>query len=136
MNRPKILVADRDKNILSAFSNYLRKKNYSMTGVSNVSDGLEKIRRQNFNLLITDVRVDSEFGKDFIIKAKDVQKDLPIIAITSYPDKISESDLKICGANCLFVKPLEIGKLDKAIESCLQLNSLTKKESTNNNREL
>ena len=135
MTRPKILVADRDKNILSAFSNYLRKKNYSMTGVDNVSDGFRKIRQQNFNLMITDVRVDSEFRKDFITKVKDVQKDLPIIAITSYPDQINESDLKICGANYLFVKPLELSKLDKAIENCLQLNSLTKKVSTNNNRE-
>lgn len=126
MNRPKILVVDSDKNILSAFSNYLRKKKYSMTGVNNIEAGLNKIYKQNFNLVITDVRINSEFGTSFISQIKETQNSLPIIAITSYPDKIKESDLKICGAHYLFIKPLELSQLDKAIENCLKSNLTNK----------
>ncbi len=122
MHRQKILVVDKDENILSAFRDYLRKKNYTMTGVNNVTSGLNKIRQQSFNLLITDVRVNSEFGINFISQAKKVQHNLPVIAITSYPDKINESDLRTYGADYLLIKPLELGKLDKAIEICLQSN--------------
>ncbi len=134
-NKPKILVVDKDKNILSAFENYLRKKNYSMTGANNVITGLNKIRQRNFHLLITDVREDSGFGKSFISNAKQVRDNLRIIAITSYPDKINESDLKTYGVDYLFIKPLELGKLDKAIESCLsrqKRNSTTEKTLTIN----
>ena len=118
-HRPKILVVDKDENILSAFENYLRKKNYSMTGVTNIETGLKKIGQYNFHLLITDVRENSEFGKSFISRAKEVRNSLRIIAITSCPDKIKEQDIKTYGADYLFVKPLELSKLDAAIESCL-----------------
>jgi DNA-binding NtrC family response regulator len=122
MNRSKILVVDSDKNIISAFGNYLRKKNYSMTGINSVKAGLKKIHQQKFNLMITDIRINSEFGTSFISKVKKAQKNLPIIAITSFPDQINESDLKMYGADYLFIKPLELSKLDKAIENCLKSN--------------
>ncbi len=118
--RPKILTVDRDENILSAFKDYLRKKKYSITTVNNAKAGLKKIREQSFNLLITDVRENSEFGINFISQAKSLQRSLPIIAITSFPDQITESDVKIYGADYLFVKPLELRKLDEAIENCLR----------------
>lgn len=133
MNRPKILVVDSDKNIISAFSNYLRKKNYSMTGVNSVDAGLNMIRQLKFNLMITDIRVNSEFGTGFISKVKETQKNLPIIAITSYPDQINESDLKPYGADYLFIKPLELSELNKAIESSLKLNLINNNDHKQNN---
>ena len=121
-NRPKILVVDKDENILSAFGDFMRKKNFSMVGVDNVKSGLKEIRKQSFHLLITDVRINSEFGTGFISQAKMVRANMPVIAITSYPDKIKEADLKAYGADYLFIKPLELNKLDKAIDICLQSN--------------
>ena len=117
--RPKILVVDKDENILSAFGNYLRKKNLSMIGVNNVKTGLKLISQQEINLMITDVRVNSEFGVSFISQAKLAQSNLQIIAITSYPDQINEPDLKPYGVNYVFIKPLELSKLDEAINNCL-----------------
>ena len=121
-DRPKILVVDKDENILSAFGDYMSKKNYLMIGVNNVKTGLREIREQDFHLLITDIRVNSEFGTGFISQVKSVRNNLPIIAITSYPDKITEPELKAYGANYLFIKPLELNKLDQAVTQCLQSN--------------
>ena len=123
MNRPQILVVDNDENILSAFEDYLSKKNCTMVGAPTVETGLKKMQQQCFDLLITDVRVNSNFGINFILQAKKLQSSLPVIAITSYPDKISEANLKMSGANYLFIKPLELRKLDKAVNRCLQLNN-------------
>lgn len=119
LTKPKILVVDADKNILSAFSDYLRTKNCSMVGVSKIKNGLRRIRLQTFNLLIADVKTGNEFGTDYIAQIRKMRSDLPIIAITSYPDKVHESDLKMYGVEYLFVKPLELRKLDKAIDNCL-----------------
>ena len=90
-----------------------------MSGVNNVETGLKKIKQRDFRILITDVRENSEFDKSFISKAKEVQDSLRIIAITSYPDKITEAELRAYGADYLFIKPLELRKLDEAIKSCL-----------------
>ncbi len=90
-----------------------------MSGANNAETVLKIIRQRDYRILITDVRENSEFDKSFISKAKEIQKSLRIIAITSYPDKITESDLKFYGADYLFIKPLELSKLDEAIENCL-----------------
>jgi DNA-binding NtrC family response regulator len=121
MHRPLILVMDNDENILSAFEDYLRKKNCTMVGVPTVEKGLKKIKLQNFDLLITDIRVNSNPGIKFILQAKKLQSTLPVIAITSYPDEISETNLKKYGADYFFIKPLELRKLDRAVSRCLKL---------------
>lgn len=122
MYKPQVLVVDNDENILSAFEDYLSKKNCTMIGVPTVETGIKKMRQQCFDLLITDIRVNADFGIKFILLAKKLQSSIPVIAITSYPDKISEANLKLSGADYLFIKPLELRKLDKAVNSCLQSN--------------
>jgi DNA-binding NtrC family response regulator len=113
---------DNDENILSAFDDYLKKKNCYMVGVPTVESGIKKIKQQNFDLLITDVRVSSDSGMKFILQAKKLQSDLPVIAITSYPDEINQANMKNYGADYFFIKPLELRKLDRAVSRCLQLN--------------
>jgi len=113
---------DNDENILSAFEDYLSKKNCSMVAASTVETGIKKMKQQNFDILITDVRENSNYGTKFIMLAKKLQPNIRVIAITSYPDKISEANLKMNGADFLFVKPLDLKKLDRAVNSCLQLS--------------
>jgi two-component SAPR family response regulator len=122
IHKPRVLVVDNDENILSAFEDYLTKKNCMMVGVQTAESGIKKMKQQCFDLLITDIRANSDLEIKFVLQAKKLQTKLSVIAITSYPEKISESDLKMYGADYLFIKPLELRKLDKAVNNCLQLN--------------
>ncbi len=122
MNMHQVLVVDNDENILSAFEEYLIKKNCNMIGAPTTEVGLKKMKQQNFDLLIADVSVASKLETDFIMEAKKLQSNIRIIAITSYSDKIRESNMKINGADYLFIKPLELKKLNKAVDYCLKQN--------------
>ncbi|MHB8581178.1 MAG: response regulator [Ignavibacteriaceae bacterium] len=120
MNMHQVLVVDNDENILSAFEDYLSKKNCNMIGVPTAEVGIKKMKLQNFDLLIADVSVASKLETDFIMQAKELQSNLRIIAITSYSDKIRDFNMKINGADYLFIKPLELKKLNKAVDRCLK----------------
>ncbi len=120
MNMHQVLVVDNDENILSAFEDYLSKKNCTMIGVSTTEIGLKKMRQQNFDLLIADVSVASKLEIDFIMQAKKLQSNLKIIAITGYSDKLRDFNMKMNGADYLFIKPLELKKLNKAVDLCLK----------------
>lgn len=120
--KPRVLVVDDDANILSAFRDYLRRKNCSMIGISDAELAFNKVERQYFDLLITDVRLNFQSGVTFLLRAKEVRPNLPVIVITGYPDSVSNNDLKAYGANYILFKPLELGQLDKAIDRCLGWN--------------
>lgn len=117
---PKVLVLDDDKNILLAFQDFLKGEGCAMVAVPAPKEALQEIEKGKFDLLITDLRLNMESGVTFIIHAKRLQPTTPIIVITGYPDTVSEAELKLYGADYLFLKPLELKELQHAVRSCLQ----------------
>ena len=93
-----------------------------MTAASASSEALSKIEAEKFDLLITDLRLDLESGVTFLIHAKRLQPNTPIIVITGYPDTAGEAELKACGADYMLLKPLELKELQRVVRSCLHGN--------------
>lgn len=119
-HRPKVLVLDDDTNILLAFQDFLKGEGCAMIAASAPEDALQKMQEEEFDLLITDLRLNLESGVTFVIHAKRLQPKTPIIVITGYPDTVSESELKSYGASYLLLKPLELKELQRTVRSCLQ----------------
>ncbi len=119
---PKVLVLDDDENILLAFQDFLKGEGCTMVATPAPKEALEVLEKEKFDLLITDLRLNMESGVTFVLHAKRLQPDTPIIVITGYPDTVSEAELKSYGAEYLFVKPLELKELQRAVRSCLQRN--------------
>lgn len=90
-----------------------------MVGVSDTELAFNRIRKQCFDLLITDIRVNLQSGVTFLIRAKEARPTLPVIVITGYPDTVTNNDLKSYGANYILIKPLELRQLNTAIDHCL-----------------
>jgi len=123
-HKPKVLVVDDDANILHAFQDFLKEEGCAMIASPNLSEALKRIEKEKFDLLITDLRLNSESGVTFIIHAKRLQPGTPIIVITGYPDTISGPELKSYGVNHLLLKPLELKELQYAVRNCLQNNGV------------
>ncbi len=119
-HRPKVLVFDDDTNILLAFQDFLKREGCLMAAAPAPEEALRRMQEEKFDLLITDLRLNLETGVAFVINAKRLQPKIPIIAITGYPDTVSESELKLYGASYLLLKPLELKELQHAVRSCLQ----------------
>ena len=117
---PKVLVLDDDTNILLAFQDFLNGEGCVMAAAPAPEEALRRMREEEFDLLITDLRLNLESGVTFVINAKRLQPKTPIIVITGYPDTVSESELKSYGASYLLLKPLELRELQHAVRSCLQ----------------
>ncbi len=120
MHTPKVLVLDDDTNILLAFQDFLKGEGCAMVAAPAPKEALQEMEKETFDLLITDLRLNMESGVTFMIHAKRLQPNTPIIVITGYPDTVSESELKSYGASYLLLKPLELKDLQHAVRSCLQ----------------
>ncbi|MGC8652804.1 MAG: response regulator [Candidatus Kryptoniota bacterium] len=121
-NRPLVLVLDDDTNILLAFQDFMKKEGCEMVAVSSPQEALLLLEKQHFDLLISDLRLNYESGVTFVIRAKKIRHNIPLIVITGYPDTISEDELRNYGADYLLIKPLELKDLQHAVRSCLQRN--------------
>lgn len=117
---PNVLVLDDDVNILAAFRDFFDKEHCTMTSASTPEDAARLMEDQQFDLLITDVRLKSSSGVTFFLNAKVTHPYLPVIVITGYPESIDDHTLKLIGADYLLIKPLELDKLRQAVRSCLQ----------------
>ena len=116
---PRVLVADDDTNILSAFEDFLKKEHCMMVPASTTEEAMVHVQEERIDLLITDVRLKTKSGVTLFLNAKIHRPDLQVIVITGYPDAIDEEEAHSLGANHVLLKPLELAKLRRALRSCL-----------------
>lgn len=121
-HRTKVLVLDDDRNILLAFQDFLKEEGCAMVAASAANEALSRMEKEKFDLLITDLRLNLESGVTFLIHAKRLQPNTPLIVITGYPDTVSEAELKAYGADYLMLKPLELKELQRVVRACLHGN--------------
>ena len=119
MHQPKVMVVDDDSNILSAFEEFLKGEHCDMIAATSAEEAEKILKQRRIDVLVTDVRLKAKSGVTLFMEVKHVDRTLPVIVISGYPDLISEADLKTYGADYYFVKPLEVDKLRQALRTCL-----------------
>lgn len=119
-NQPRVMVVDDDKNILSAFEDFLRKENCRMVAETNAEEALARLTQERIDLLIIDIRVGLHSGITLLLRVRAAYPYIPTIVITGHPDVVTEKEVKTYGADYFFLKPLELDKLRSALRGCLQ----------------
>lgn len=119
-HQPTALVVDDDKNIIAAFQQFFKKEQCTLVTASNVEDALEILEHRHIDLLITDIKLRRRSGVTLFTEVRTSMPELPVIVITGYPDLVSESKIRLLGANYFFMKPLDLEELRAAVRNCLQ----------------
>lgn len=129
MQNSRVLVVDDDANIRSAFRDFLRREHCSSVTASSVEEAWTKMSQHTIDLVITDVKLESGSGTEFLTLLKSRKRELPVIVITGYPTLITQEEVEFLGADYFFLKPLELDKLRKAVRACLHPNSKQRNEA-------
>ncbi len=88
----KVLIVDDEPLALAALLDILRALDVSCIGASGGVEALHKFDEEDFDLVITDVRMPGMSGLDLLMHLKDKAPDLPVVLISGY--KIDPSDLQ------------------------------------------
>jgi two-component system response regulator HydG len=118
--QPTALVVDDDKNIIAAFQQFFKKEQCTLVTATNVEDALTILNDRRVDLLITDIKLRRRSGVTLFTEVRTSRPELPVIVITGYPDLVSESKIKLLGADYFFMKPLDLEELRAAVRNCLQ----------------
>jgi DNA-binding response OmpR family regulator len=121
LNQPKVMVIDNDENILSVFKGFLNKEHCDLIAASCIEEAIVMLEQQQIDLLIMDINLYKQPNMTLFNLMRELQKNLPIIIISSYTDVIEEKEAIGYGADYFLPKPLELNILRAAVRKCLHI---------------
>jgi DNA-binding NtrC family response regulator len=116
----KILVVDDDAIVVLSCQRILELDGYVVTTATGAEEALELAGKQDFDLLLIDVKMPKHDGL-FLLRA--VRKDfpnLPVVVMSGYPTSATISDVMKAGATHFIPKPFKPDELMKLIRQALQ----------------
>jgi two-component system phosphate regulon response regulator OmpR len=129
MQKPHILVVDDDHRILGLLEKFLIKNNYIVTKSDCAESAIEMMKYFIFDLMIVDVMLPKQNGKEFACFVKSISAKTPIILLTALSD-IKDKILGFeSGANDYMVKPFEPEELIFRIKNLISMVNTNDKMS-------
>jgi DNA-binding NtrC family response regulator len=116
----KILVVDDEEHVRVLFSRVLQKEGYEVDCASSGNEAIDKLAKDSFDLVVTDLKMDGIDGLDLVRKGKTVNKGLPFILITGYGTAHTAVSAAKEGADVFLMKPIDMTELKSAVKKALR----------------
>jgi len=127
METYKILLVDDDHLILQSISSALEQEGYHVTTADSGEKAIGFIKENHFDLVLTDLVMDTIDGKRVLKEAKKKNPESIVIILTGYGDLISAIEALRLDADDYLLKPCEPEELSFRISSCLEKSELKRK---------
>jgi DNA-binding NtrC family response regulator len=118
--RPKILVVDDEKLTLKNLKHVLTKEGYEVKAVDSGASALQLINDEEFDLVITDLKMESVSGLDILEKCKELHPDTEVIVITAYGSIDTAIQAMKLGAYHYITKPFRLDELRLVVKEALE----------------
>jgi len=122
--RVNILLVDDEPVFRKMAKAFFEKNGYNISLASNGLDAIEKIKKTDFDLIITDYRMPGLNGLNLINWIREFKSDLPVFFMTSYVNREMQHFAMEAGAKAFLLKPIDFANLVKKIEK--ELNQTSK----------
>jgi len=114
--RLRILLVDDEPIVLSSLKNVLSHQDYIIETASNGQEGIQKLKSQNFDIVLTDLMMEPLNGLELLEQTQKYDPDSIVILMTGYATIESAVDAIRKGAYDYLVKPFKIQNLLLTIE--------------------
>ncbi len=118
----RIMLVDDEKSITVMIRQFLEKYGYRIKPFTDSRKALEffSTSPSGIDLVITDMSMPGMTGDILAAKIKEIRPELPVILITGFSEKISDTTYGTTAIDRFFMKPVAIGDLSRAIRSLLE----------------
>jgi DNA-binding NtrC family response regulator len=124
MENAKILVVDDEKDICMALKIILTKEGYSVQEAYNGEQAVERIRQENFDLIITDIKMEKMDGFEVLKQAQKLSPETAVIMMTAFASVVSAVEAMRAGAADYITKPFINDEIRLTIRRILQSRDL------------
>jgi len=115
----KILVVDDDLDMCQIISDILKEEGYSVNSSYNGEDALMKIKKNHYDLIVLDYKLNEMTGLMVLEKALQMIPSLKIIMISAFGSNSTKAKARDLGAFDFIDKPFDIKILTQSVQDVL-----------------
>jgi len=121
----RALVIDDDKVTLDLFTFELRSEGFEVTTADSGTKGLEYVRQNEFEVILTDLNLPDINGIEMVRQSKEIAPQTEIIVVTGYDSTEKAVEAIRVGARDYIVKPVDFEKLLVVIRNAVESKKKT-----------
>ena len=125
---PVILVVDDELSMREFLKILLEKEGYEVITASEASSAIDLIQKQNFDLVLSDVKMPGMGGLTLLEKIKEIDNSIPVIMITAFASPENAVIAMKSGAFDYITKPFKVDEILKIINSGISATFSGKKD--------
>ena len=126
MSHAKILVVDDEPFARQTLSEWLREMDFHVFEAESGRQAMETIRRDEPDIVISDVVMPGMDGIQLLREAKAVKADIPFLMISGYPSNSTALNAMKHGASDFLPKPFTPEVLTRRVSRAIRLSALDK----------
>ena len=121
--RPSILLVDDEVRLGEVVAAALQARDFDTLLASSVSEALALVNSERVDVIVSDMRMRGQSGRELLAVIKRERPELPVIIMTAYASVRSAVDLVKEGAFDYIAKPFEIDDMVATIDRALKLTN-------------
>ena len=121
MPAEKILVVDDEQSMAQFLGIVLRKEGYHVVTANNGRDALDKVKAENFDVVITDIKMPGMDGIQLLQGVKKHDPSLPVVIMTAYASQQSAIDAVNLGAFQYLIKNAKNDEIKLVVRNAIEM---------------
>jgi DNA-binding NtrC family response regulator len=122
----KVLLIDDELQVLAAYGRVLRAAGLSVVQVSDTTQLSQVLASNDFDLVISDIRIPRVSGLDVLRTVRQRNPDLPVVLMTAVGDLDSAMQAMEQGALRYLLKPVAPAVLSQTAADAIRLSQMAK----------
>ena len=120
MRTIRILIIDDDTDICEYMQLLLTQNGYEVTAETDPRAGLEKLREEEYHVVILDIMMPELNGMEVLEEIRDFDSDIAIIIFTGYPSVDTAVTSMKYDVSDYIKKPFDVDEFNQTLEKILR----------------
>jgi len=120
LGKVRIAVVDDEEVMRRLVTEVLKGEGYEVSPFSNAMEALERAKKENFDLILTDLKMPEMDGMELIKSAHKVNPDIGAIFMTGYASLSSAREAVKEGAYDYILKPFDLNEVRKSVAKAIE----------------
>ncbi len=126
----RLLIVDDEKNIREGVSEYFEAEGYETLTAENGLEALSKIRHNDVDLIITDLKMIGLSGTELMDEVQKIDSNIPFIVLTAYASVENAVECMRKGAYHYLTKPVNMKEMLILVKRALSYSALEKENES------
>jgi DNA-binding NtrC family response regulator len=126
MDKARILVVDDEESMCKFMEIMLKKEGYSVATTQDPESAIQRIKAENYDLVIADLMMPQMNGLELLSRVKSVDAGVDFIVMTAFASVDSAIEALKKGAFDYITKPFKVDEIKIAVKKSLEQKSITR----------